>query len=217
MSFVPEPGEEALPLSDLERDGIAELLNISMGRATAALESLVGEPVTLTVPTVSFISLPEAQALVDQETDGDACAIRQSFAGGFDGEAFLVFPNEGARRLAAHILGDDEVPPEPTEDEIDALKEIGNVVMNTCLTTLVEILKSDGVDCTLPHILRGEGRAVLKGELAIGGEHSVILFKRVRFTLESINLAGYVLLGLGLQSARHFKDTVSQNLTDLGG
>ena len=41
-------------LSDVEKDAIGEISNISMGTAATTLNALVGQPVSITTPTVAY-------------------------------------------------------------------------------------------------------------------------------------------------------------------
>jgi CheY-specific phosphatase CheX len=55
--------EPFAPLSELERDAIAELANVAMGRAAASLRKMVGSEIVLSVPKVEIL---DVQALTDE-------------------------------------------------------------------------------------------------------------------------------------------------------
>jgi hypothetical protein len=55
--------EPFAPLSELERDAIAELANVAMGPAAASLRKMVGSAIVLSVPKVEIL---DVQALTDE-------------------------------------------------------------------------------------------------------------------------------------------------------
>ena len=56
-SEVEPVNEPAKELSDLEKDLLGEVGNISMGTAATALSAVVGKPVNITTPTITLSTL----------------------------------------------------------------------------------------------------------------------------------------------------------------
>jgi len=55
-------------LSEIQHDALVEIFNISIGRAAAAMSSIVNEEITLAVPSFRFMTVREAaEALCDGE------------------------------------------------------------------------------------------------------------------------------------------------------
>ena len=57
-------GQDAITLTELERDALAELANIGVSRAAASLRKMVGQQVLLSVPSVEVVSRKTASALI---------------------------------------------------------------------------------------------------------------------------------------------------------
>ena len=56
--------ERLAPLTELERDALAELSNIAMARAATSLRQMVQTEVLLSVPSVQIVTAEEAAEIV---------------------------------------------------------------------------------------------------------------------------------------------------------
>ena len=56
--------ERITPLTELERDALAELSNVAMARAATSLRQMVQSQVLLSVPAVDILTLKEAAEAV---------------------------------------------------------------------------------------------------------------------------------------------------------
>ena len=78
------------PLSDLERDALAEVSNIAMARAANSLRQMVEHEVRLSVPSVEILSQEAATRVVGKPDNPNLVAVRQDFIGAFSGRALLI-------------------------------------------------------------------------------------------------------------------------------
>ena len=88
--------ETPIPLTDLERDALAELSNIAMARAANSLRQMVKHQILLSVPSVDIISKDEAARTIGKSDSATLVAVRQDFSGPFSGRALLIFPSQTA-------------------------------------------------------------------------------------------------------------------------
>ena len=84
--------EQVAPLTELERDALAELSNIAMARAATSLRQMVQTEVVLSVPSVQIMAPDEAVEIVARPGNPNLVAVRQDFSGPFSGRALLIFP-----------------------------------------------------------------------------------------------------------------------------
>ena len=70
-----------VPLSDLERDALAELSNIAMAKAANSLRQMIQNEVLLAVPSVEILTSAAATQLVAKPDNPKLVAVRQDFAG----------------------------------------------------------------------------------------------------------------------------------------
>ena len=204
-----------IELSEIERDAIAEILNIAIGQAARSLSEMVDEAVTLSVPIIEFLTSEEACRLIDRQTGTAACAVRESFAGPFPGDTLLIFPEDKSLELVRRLVGEPIDLKAITEMEQDALMEIGNVILSSCLSTMADTLGLEISNTTLPEIVRGTGRDILGPRVDPAEEDRLILFMEVDFTLQQSDITGYVLIALGLASAEALKKQIQKHLEGL--
>src|SRR6476620_12455359 len=81
------PVTSFVPLTDLERDALAELSNIAMARAASSLRQMIKNEVLLAVPSVEILTSAAASTLVGKPDNAKLVAVRQDFAGAFSGRA----------------------------------------------------------------------------------------------------------------------------------
>ena len=87
------------PLTDLERDALAELSNIAMARAATSLRQMVTDQVLLSVPSVEILTRQDAISRVSNADNPKLVAVRQDFSGPLTGRALLIFPEAGSLSL----------------------------------------------------------------------------------------------------------------------
>lgn len=185
-------------LADLERDALTELVNIGVSRAAASLRTMVGEQVFLSVPSVEVVSRATATALIREREAGPLIAVRQEFEGAFSGQALLIFPEVNSLELVRAVTGGLVEPDEVAELEQEALAETANVVLNSCLATMANMLERP-LSMSLPEVVRGAG----EGLFELGGDHgpdAVVLFLYINFAINDRNIRGYIAMLMDLPS-----------------
>jgi chemotaxis protein CheC len=199
------PGE--LGLDDLEVDALTELVNIGVSRAAVSLRELVGEQVLLSVPSLTVLSKPEAAALISKDRAHHLIAVRQAFHGEFSGRALLIFPEINSLELVRAVAGDHLTLQDIAELEHEALAEIGNIILNSCMGTIANLLQRS-LTMSLPEILRGHGMDFF--DLSVPAVEDVVLFIHINFTLHGREISGYVALVMDLPSLEALKQLVAE-------
>ncbi|SMF91992.1 chemotaxis protein CheC [Azospirillum oryzae] len=149
-------------LSDLERDALAELGNIGIGRASTALGRMLGGLVTLSVPSVEMVPLADVAGLLDRALTPPLVGISETLGGLFAGCALLVFPQAGSLFLVRAALPPDVPAEDASEMEDEVLAELGNVVLNSALALVANLL-GEPVETGLPAVFRGSAAEILRG------------------------------------------------------
>lgn len=173
-------------LSSVQRDALCELINIGVGRAAAALGSLLDDEVLLSVPEIHFATVSDVTEHLGKAGSSLYC-VRQPFRGTLKGNALLLFPGERSLQLVRAMLG-GRVP----EEELgglrdDALLEIGNIVLNACIASLSEMLDVP-FECDLAAVDHGDPRAVLGTRV----QNHVVMLIYIRFVLAQQDIEGFV-------------------------
>jgi len=196
-----------VPLTELERDALTELVNIGVSRAAASLRKMIGEQVLLSVPSVEIMAPQNAARLIGERETEDLVAIQQQFEGAFSGRALLIFPEETSLDLVRAILGDDVPPDQIAEMELEALAETGNVILNGCLATMANMLKRS-LNISLPQVVRGDGSRLftLAQDRPDGG---LVLFLYINFSVRNKDIRGYIAMLMDLPSLTALKELIT--------
>ena len=173
-----------VPLSDLERDALAELSNIAMAKAANSLRQMIQNEVLLAVPSVDILTGAAATQLVAKPDNPQLVAVRQDFAGAFSGRALLIFPERNSLELVRAVVG-RQLPLEEIVDlEDEALAETGNIILNSWVATIANLLKS-GLKMSLPMVVRGDSSHMFEG-----ASSGLVLFLHIKFEIRQRKSAG---------------------------
>ena len=197
-------------LSELQHDAIVELLNIGMGKAARSLSEIVHEEIKLSTPSLELVT---RQMVANHLNTANITAIKQHFNGPFWGEAFLLFPSEKSLELVKVFIKDDVPQNMLAELEIDALTEVGNIILNACISSLANNLTHE-LTSELPVFMTGTATEVLEIKATITDE--IVMFLRMNFTLQSTNIEGYVAFILEVPSIKQFKISIDEYLGKIG-
>jgi chemotaxis protein CheC len=168
---------------------------------------LVGEQVFLSVPSLNVVSKTEAANLVSVKKTVPVIAVRQSFQGEFSGRALLIFPEINSLELVRAVAGDHLSLEDIAELEHEALAEIGNIILNSCMGTIANLLQRN-LTMSLPEIMRGAGPELF--DLSAPAAEDVVLFIRINFTLYGREISGYVALVMDLPSLAALKALIAE-------
>lgn len=203
-------------LSELQRDAIAEFLNIGMGQAAASLSEIVDEEVKLSIPTVDLLTCQGvARSLNQQGEQILMAAIRERFDGPcWGGEALLLFPQEQGKALVRALVEGEITPEMLSELEEDALMEIGNIVLNACLSSCGDMLSCEIVS-SVPVFITAPVTELISGFFSDCRDDQVMLLQ-VGFSLDSKNVVGYVALMLETTMSDNFVVNINDYLNTIG-
>lgn len=200
------------PLNQDQQETIVELMNIGVGRAAAALSKLVQDEVLLSVPKVDFVGIKTAESRFAEILPVALAGVTQAFSGFISGKAALIFPEERSLELVRIVVGHELTASEISELEQDTLAELGNILLNSCLATLANILHRE-IHTSLPEAYSGNCHNMLK--LLCEQEDSMIMLVQVDFSLLQRELQGYLAFIIDLQTASGFHDALNEYLEKL--
>ncbi len=200
----------AFTLSELENDALIEIFNIGVGHAAASMSAIVNEAVRMSVPSISFIPRAEAARLLGA---GDAgpdriCGVSQHYAGAFETEAILMFPEDKSLDIVRLMVGEAVPLKELTEMEQEAMCEIGNIMLNSCVGTLANIFQRE-LQGSLPQYHIGTSDQILSATAAGSQADAVVLMLHIDFLLEKHQIHGYVAFVLAISALHDLKDQIN--------
>lgn len=189
---------EDIELSELEQDALTEVVNIGVSRAALSLRKMIGQHVLLSVPSVEVLSRRRAAMLLVQQGGEELVAVKQNFNGAFSGGALLIFPQARSLELVRAVTGPEMTNEEIAEIEQEALTETGNVILNSCLATMANMLKQP-LTMSIPHIVRGDGTDLLR-QPAGEEDAGLVLFLYITFSIRERDLRGYIAMMMDMSS-----------------
>lgn len=194
-------------LSDYERDAFAESFNIGIGRAASSLSEMIGQEISLTVPTVTVLKKQDAISEMAENQSKRVRGVRENFTGPFSGCALLLFPEDRSMALVRLLLQDDIDMDFLTEMEEEALIEVGNIILNACLSSIADIVGSE-IHNQLPVLVNGDLNEIILGDTRSGSD-DLVMNLRVEFSVDSIDIKGHIALVMDLDSLDKFRQRVA--------
>jgi chemotaxis protein CheC len=192
-------------LTELERDALGEIANMAMGRAANSIRKMVGHQVLLSVPAVEILSKETAAQIVGAPDNRILVAVRQDFAGAFSGRALLIFPETSSLELMRAVVGRSLSVKDIVEFQDEAFAEIGNVILNSWVATIANLLKRS-LPISLPIVLRGDGKRIFEVEESAA---TFVLFLRIRFEINHFQMQGYIALLMEVPSIVELRSLVA--------
>jgi chemotaxis protein CheC len=194
-------------LTDLEHDALVELFNIGVGQAASAMSEIVNETVIMSVPAISFLTRAAAAKLLASRSTGSGrlCGISQHFSGAFETEAILMFPEEKSHEIVRLMVGDAMPLTELSAMEQEAMSEIGNILLNSCVGALANLLGSE-LHGSLPDYHLGYSDAILSHA---GSSETVVLMLHIEFVIERQQIAGDVAFIMDMTALQDLKQHVA--------
>lgn len=210
---------EQVALTELERDALTEIVNIGVSRAASSLRKMIGEQVLLSVPSIEVVSHRRAARLISEREVVDLIAVRQDFTGPFSGRALLIFPETNSLELVRAVTGGELSVEEVLEMEQEALAETGNVILNSCLATMANMLKRS-LTMTIPEVLRGTGATLFEVDEAgsgAGAEEGLVLFLYIDFAVRMRDIRGYIAMLMDIPSLATLKELLDEFIASVVG
>jgi flagellar motor switch protein FliN/FliY len=140
---------EMYNLTEMEKDVIGEVMNISMGAAATAMSTILDKKVNITTPRIETIPVEEFEFSYLEPVIG----VLIKYIEGIDGTNLLLLREEDLKNILGHLLSMD--PSEMVElDEISmsAVCEIMNQMMGSAASALASFL-GQVVNISPPEIL----------------------------------------------------------------
>lgn len=199
----------------LERDALTEIMNIGVSRAASSLRKMIGDQVHLSVPSIEVVNQRRAARLISEREISELIAVRQDFSGPFSGRALLIFPETNSLELVRAVTGDELSAEEVIEMEHEALAETGNVILNSCLATMANMLKRS-LTMTIPEILRGSGESLFEVSDETSSD-GLVLFLYIDFAVRKRDIRGYIAMMMDIPSLEILRELLAEFIARVVG
>lgn len=190
-------------LSDVEKDAIGEIANISMGSSATTLYSLVNKKVNITTPEVEFSTWDN---LLDQY-ERPCVFIQIKYTVGLDGTNILILKEHDVKVITDLMMGGDgtNTDGELGELHLSAISEAMNQMMGAAATSLSTMMDTK-IDISPPDATLLDLTKVASGEDIspfLGG-----VFVKISFRMQIDDLVDSSIMQLyPIEFARKVVDT----------
>lgn len=197
-------------LNDIEEDALKEILNIGVGHAADSFARIINEPVRLSVPMLRLIygETAAAEILALDTTSGSGSMVKQSFRGCFTAEGLFLFPGDGSLELVRLMVGKNMPISEMRELEQDALVEVGNILFNSCVSVISDMIGTP-FECGMPRYESGHLSQLLS---EFNTTEDCLLLMNIAFIVENVQIKGYIMFLMKLDSVEIFIKAINKYL-----
>lgn len=139
---TPETTSDKNVFSDIEKDLLGEVGNISMGSAATALSTIIGKKVNITTPTIKVSTLNE----IKRGFETPNVILDVKFTSGIAGGNLLIMKVNDAAVIANLMMGGDgkvEKNLELSEIEISAVSEAMNQMIGSAATSMATMFRRE--------------------------------------------------------------------------
>ncbi|WP_340121165.1 chemotaxis protein CheX [Methylobacter svalbardensis] len=197
-------------LSELHLDALAEVFSIGAGRAALSLSEIVGDEVRISVPSVQLINSNDISSATLSLKSGRFGAVSQHFSGPFNAEAVLLFTEEQALKIVSDMMGSQISLEELAEFEHEAMCELGNIILNACLSAMADILNFT-LESSLPSYRVASADDIL-ARLKKNTNQPYIMILHIDLAIENQSTAGNLVFLLSSASLTNLVTHVDQFL-----
>ncbi len=203
-------------LSEIQHDALSEIFNMAVGQAAAAMSRMINEEVIMSAPSIIFQNRAEVAKTLGNGEGRRICAVTQHYVGAISTEAILMFPEEKSleivRLMVGQTVGQTLSMEYLTEMEQEAMSEIGNIILNSCMSTLANISGKELLG-SLPRYQVGTGDEILGGS---GTQWTgVVLTLKIDFSIAKHQINGYVAFLLDMTALQDLRQYIDEYLSRL--
>lgn len=195
-------------LDEIEYDALKEIFNIGIGHAADSFSQMIHSPVWLSVPTLELLYGDGAVRQLQLIDAGAGSMIKQSFHGGFTADGVLVFPGERSLELVRLMVGPDVPVSEMRELEQDALVEVGNILFNSSISVISDMI-GEPFQCSMPRFETGHIGQLLAD---FHESNECLLLMNIAFTVEQVQVRGFVMFLMKVDSVEIFIAAIKKYL-----
>nr|WP_242523256.1 chemotaxis protein CheX [Thiocystis minor] len=188
------------------------MFNLGVGRAARSLSLMVQDEVELSTPVVTLVKPADVVTTLLGSEFRQLSLVTIDFAGPFDAQAILLFPERNALAIISQMLDPDMSPEELSEFEQEAMCEIGNIILNACISALADEFGVEFQGGLPMHYFSDTDSLPL---LDLEGDRIVLLLQ-IHLTMRQERIQGHLIFLLSVSSLSVLRECVDAYLTRVG-
>ena len=188
-----------------ELDVLSEFFNMGMGQAAESISQMLAREVLLSVPSVRFTSHEKSINEMNLKKEQIVVCVSEEFDGIFNGKAHILFPETDSRKLVQFFTGGFS-----EETEEDVMIEMGNILINSCLAMVYNLLDSS-YECDLPQYTKHKVLSLFQS-VKYDNNNSQVLVIEMDFKIDSTDITGNFRLLMDLTDVNELKGKINEKL-----
>lgn len=187
-------------LTQRQFDFLTEIINIGIGRSANVLNKIVKNRVILRVPKIQLIKIDDLLKYIDPDSSKEMSLVSMGFKGDLLGSVALIFTSSNAVKMVDLITDKNYDQLEMDQLRSSTLNEVGNIVLNSLIGTLGNLLKTR-FRYSIPQF-----RECKSSEILIGTQNTslYLIYAETHFTIKNNNIEGSFMLFFELGSLDSF-------------
>jgi chemotaxis protein CheY-P-specific phosphatase CheC len=197
-----DPVENVFDVDEL--DVIAEYFNMGMGQSANSISQMLGYEVHLSVPQIRFTTRDKSINEVNIKKEEIVVCVSEEFSGLFGGKALMLFPDKDSKALLKLFNIDEN-----DDAEEDTMKEVGNVLINNCLSTIHNLMDAS-YECSIPLFTKNKVISLFDS-IGYSSDDSLLVIE-MDFNIDSTDISGSFRLLLDLNNVDDLKSNIRKQL-----
>jgi len=140
-------------------------------------------------------------------------AVHQVFNGDIAGRVLLIFPETKSLELVRAVTSSTLDLEDIIDLEQEALAETGNIILNSWVATIANLLKKN-LKMSLPVVIRRDQSHIFE---SASPQESLILFLHIKFDISRQQIRGYVALMMDVPSVAELRSLIADYVVSLAG
>lgn len=202
-------------LTEEQQDALAEICNVGMSKAAKQLSILLDSEVKLSIPKIQFYDKNKYSNDSSNDKNMIMASVSQTLKQDFIGSSILMFDRRHSSSLVEIVIGKPVhmKPSEVRACEREAMLEIGNIIISSCISAMVNMLNKT-VILGLPTYGESSIENLLMAQLKnIDDEELQIFMISTRLQTDSQDFSGNLLLILSMNSIREIINAINEMLS----
>ncbi|EKD71883.1 MAG: CheC, inhibitor of MCP methylation [uncultured bacterium] len=185
-----------IQLNETQIDALKEICNIGMSKSAKQLSALLNTHIEISIPEINLYDINTVCNYNFFPTDVVLAYVYQTFSGEINGRAVLIFQREQTTVLTQSVIG---AAPKLSEKEIracerEAMIEIGNIIITSCMCAIVNMLSCD-IKLIVPTYSESKIASLIESQVKeIDALSKDVIFIETKLEASGQNIAGKLMI-----------------------
>lgn len=195
-------------LTEFQADALKEVGNIGIGHATTSLSQMVNKRVWITFPDLKLLPLLSLPALIRNEEP--VVGVILELKGDAKGYLLLLLSKRTAKILIKFVMGEADENKPFDEMEMSVLKELGNIMGGTYVSSLSNFLQLS-IGLSTPSEVYDMSEAIVNQIVGMMiNDVNDALYLKTDFTINDEKIEGKILIFTGSESLTKMLDAINK-------